>query len=271
MCVLNMRLKRRGGGERALVDRADQAQALDDALVLQLGGGEMLGAGQLVEPEAAVAGLALHERVTERAHVARGDPHLGVHEDARVEADDVVALLDHRSPPGPLDVVLELDAQGPVVPHGVDAAVDLRGGIDEAAALGQRDDGVELLHAGAGIVLLGGGGRGGLGLVGHGVDLLGAAPAMAVPDVRVRLWQGCDAPASCRVRTDPSPTGSSSVDRVADLVDEGQGAGLALEHETGVAAHHRLHLRLQLGRHAQGSEGLHVEAPVGPEQLQRLE
>jgi len=78
---------------------------------------------------------ALNERVGEGAHVARGDPDLGVHEDAGIEADDVVTLLDHGTPPGLLDVVLELDAERPVVPDGVDAAVDLRRREDEAATL----------------------------------------------------------------------------------------------------------------------------------------
>ena len=57
--------------------------------------------------------------------MAGRDPDLRVHEDPGVEPDDVVALLDHRPPPGALDVVLELDAERPVVPDGVDAAVDL--------------------------------------------------------------------------------------------------------------------------------------------------
>ena len=70
-------------------------------------------------------GLALDQRVAERPDMARRHPYLGVHEDPGIEPDDVIALLDHRPPPGALDVVLELDAEGAVVPDGVDAAVDL--------------------------------------------------------------------------------------------------------------------------------------------------
>ena len=88
--------------------------------------GQVLGAGQLVEAEAAMVRGALHERVAEAADMAGGHPHLRVHEDPGVQPDDVVALLDHAPPPGALDVVLQLDAEGPVVPDGVDAAVDLR-------------------------------------------------------------------------------------------------------------------------------------------------
>ena len=101
-----------GRRQRAAVVGADQAEALDDARVPEVGGAQVLGAGQLVEPVAAVAAPALDQRVAERADVAAGDPHLGVHQDPGVEADDVVAVLDHRAPPGALDVVLELDARG---------------------------------------------------------------------------------------------------------------------------------------------------------------
>ena len=59
---------------------------------------------------------------------------------ARVQGDDVVALVDHRPPPRVLDVVLEQDAVVPVVVGVAEAAVDLRRGEDEAAALAQRHD-----------------------------------------------------------------------------------------------------------------------------------
>src|ERR1035437_5362690 len=107
MQVLNIRLKRRGGGRG---------------------------------PVAAATGLALNEGVGEVGDMAGGDPDLGRHDDAGVEANDVRALLDHCPPPGPLDVVLELDAELPVVPHGVDSAVDLRAREYEAAPLGQRNN-----------------------------------------------------------------------------------------------------------------------------------
>ena len=169
--------------ERPRVHGADEAESRHDALVAELAGGECLSARQLVEPEAAMAGAALHERIGEGADVPGGDPHLGVHEDARVEAHDVVALLDHGPPPGALDVVLELDAERAVVPDRVDAAVDLRGREDEAAALGQRDDGVEVGDGGAGVGRLGVGARRRRARrtgVGSWTGSPGA-PAMAVP------------------------------------------------------------------------------------------
>src|SRR6476659_3431860 len=52
-------------------------------------------------------GQAPDEGVGERADVAARLPYLRRHEDRGVEADDVVAELDHGAPPGVLDVALE--------------------------------------------------------------------------------------------------------------------------------------------------------------------
>ena len=67
----------------------------------------------------------------------------GMHEDAGVEADDLVVLPHHRRPPGVAEVVLQLHAQRTVVVDRLHAAVDLGGLEDEAAALAQGD---ELVH-----------------------------------------------------------------------------------------------------------------------------
>ena len=98
---------------------------------------------EVVGPEALVAALALGQRVGEDADVAGGDPDLARQDHRGVEADDVVPALDDRPPPLLLDVLLELDAQGPVVPRGAGAAVDLAGREDEAPALAEVDDLVE--------------------------------------------------------------------------------------------------------------------------------
>src|SRR5581483_10102835 len=73
------------------------------------------------------------QRVGERGHVARRLPHSGRHEDGGVEADDVVAVLDHRPPPRLFDVALEQHAQGAVVPRGPEPPVDLARREDEPA------------------------------------------------------------------------------------------------------------------------------------------
>ena len=94
---------------------------------------------------------AVHHRVVEPADVPAGDPRLGVLDDGRIQADDLEGVavgadggaLDHRAPPVVADVVLELHAEGPVVPEAVDAAVDLAGRVDEPPPFAQRD---ELFH-----------------------------------------------------------------------------------------------------------------------------
>jgi len=107
----------------------------------------LVGLDQMVGPEALVAGLALGQRVHELGHVAAGLPDLAGQDDAGVEPDDVVALLHHRLPPLPLDVVLHLNAERAVVPRGAQPAVDLAGGVDQAAALGEADDRIEAVGA----------------------------------------------------------------------------------------------------------------------------
>ena len=98
--------------------------------------------GQLVGAEALLAVAAVDERVGEGGDVAARLPHLRGHEDGGVEADDVVAQLHHRAPPGVLHVALEQHAERPVVPGRAEAAVDLARGEHEAASLGEVDDAV---------------------------------------------------------------------------------------------------------------------------------
>ena len=153
--------------------------------------------------------------------MARRDPHLWVHEDAGIEPDDVVALLDHRPPPCPLDVVLELDPERTVIPDRVDAAVDLARREDEAAALGERDDRVELGDGGRDRIRVGRAG------VGH-VRLLIGRPAVAwtaargsVPAMLAEPPAHADEPprpsADFRVLTAPHP-GVHSVDRPISVI-----------------------------------------------------
>ncbi len=71
-----------------------------------------------------------------------------MHQDASVETNDIVALLDDAAPPGTLHIVLQLHAERAVIPDGVDPAVDLRAREDEAATLCERDDDVEIGNRG---------------------------------------------------------------------------------------------------------------------------
>ena len=106
---------------------------------------------QVVLPIPLVAVGAFDQRIGEGGDVAGGDPDLARQDHRRVKPDDVLARPHHVVPPLALDVVLELDAQRAVVPGGLGAAIDLARGVDEAAALRQRDDGIDL-----GVVLGGG-------------------------------------------------------------------------------------------------------------------
>jgi hypothetical protein len=97
---------------------------------------------QFVGAEAMLAGLAVDHRVGEGVDVAAGLPDARIHDDGGVQADDIVALLDGRTPPGLFDVVLKLHAQRPVVPEAADAAVDLAALKNEPPALAQGDENV---------------------------------------------------------------------------------------------------------------------------------
>src|SRR6185436_2366522 len=80
-------------------------------------------------------GLEHHVELARRRVLAAG---------AAVRARDVGQVVFRRLLAGPLGVLLELDAQGPVVPRRPRAAVDLAGGEDEPAALAQRDNRFDL-------------------------------------------------------------------------------------------------------------------------------
>ena len=94
----------------------------------------------LIRAEALLRHEAIDHRIAERVHMSRRLPDRRVHDDGRVEADDVFAFARHRAPPGVAQVALQLRAERAVVPEAVDAAVDFRALEDEAAPLAQRHD-----------------------------------------------------------------------------------------------------------------------------------
>ena len=97
----------------------------------------------VVLPVAPMALQTFDERIVEHLDVAGGHPDLTRQDDRGVQAHDIIASGDHRPPPLPLDVLLQLDAQRPVVPRRAGATIDLAGGVNQAAALGQVDDGID--------------------------------------------------------------------------------------------------------------------------------
>ena len=106
-----------------------------------LAAGEVLD--ELVGAEAGLAGLAVHQRIVEAADVTGSHPDLAVHQNGAVQPGVVGAFLHELLPPGALDVVLVLHAQGTEVPGVGQAAVNFGAREDVAAVLAQRD---QLVH-----------------------------------------------------------------------------------------------------------------------------
>ena len=94
---------------------------------------------ELVGTEPLLALTAVHKGIGEAAQVPRGLPGHGVHQNGRVQAHVVGALLDKLLPPGLLDVVLQLHAQRTVVPGVGKTAVDLAARKNKASAFAQRN------------------------------------------------------------------------------------------------------------------------------------
>ena len=176
-------------GERDVVGVDDVALAgplLRDGLL------EVVGAEPLVARE------ALDERVAERRDVARRNPGLPRQDDRGVQADDVVALDDHRLPPLPLDVVLQLHTERAVVPRRPGASVDLTARVHEASALAEAHDGVD-----------GGAGGGQTGHSGQGYPPPRARLArVCVERPRWFVVDGAGIPLAGQARSNGSRTGS---------------------------------------------------------------
>ena len=79
----------------------------------------------LVRPEAFMALFTVHQGVGEGTQMTGGNPGLRIHEDGAVNADILRTLLDKLLPPGPLDIILEFNAQVPIIPGIGQASIDL--------------------------------------------------------------------------------------------------------------------------------------------------
>src|SRR5688500_16256975 len=78
---------------------------------------------QLVSSQARLAFATVDQRITKSVFVSRVFPYQPVKNDRRIEALDVVALVDHPAPPGLLDVVAKLDAERAIVPGAAKATI----------------------------------------------------------------------------------------------------------------------------------------------------
>src|SRR5207244_2400108 len=80
---------------------------------------------RIVGAKSLLAVAAVDEGIGEASDVPTGHPDFAIHENRRVESLDVVARADHRVPPAVLEIPLQLDAEGAIVPHRPSTAVDL--------------------------------------------------------------------------------------------------------------------------------------------------
>ena len=103
----------------------------------------VLLADELVRAVAGLAGFAVEQRVGEAGHVAGRDPRLRIHDNGRIETDVVRALLHELLQPCLFHIVLELHAEGAIVPAVGQAAVNFGPGEHKAAVFAERDD---LIH-----------------------------------------------------------------------------------------------------------------------------
>jgi len=102
-----------------------------------------LGAGRggdLVGTEAAFTGFAVDHGIGEGGFVAAGFPYGTAHQDGSIHSYDIVPVLGHRFPPVLLEVALQCNAQGAVVPSPIQPAVDFGGWEDKPPAFAESDN-----------------------------------------------------------------------------------------------------------------------------------
>ena len=73
-----------------------------------------------------------------------GLPNLRMHDDCRIEPNDVFPHAGHAFPPQFFHVALQFGAERAVIPEAIQAAVNLAGLEDEPPAFAEADD---LFHA----------------------------------------------------------------------------------------------------------------------------
>ena len=122
-------------GHLLLVDTLDDGDVANGFAIYSYGGEE-----KLIGTVAELGLFAIDHGVGESIHVSRCLPYLRVHDDGRIEALYVVAALHKVAPPSLLNIVTQLDSEGPVVIEAVVAAVDFGGLKNKTAALTQADD-----------------------------------------------------------------------------------------------------------------------------------
>ena len=94
----------------------------------------------LIGPISFVGEQTIDHWIAECFGVSAGLPDGWMHDDSRVQTDDVFALLRHAAPPGLLEIALELRAERAVIPKSVDPSVKLGRLENEATPLAEGDN-----------------------------------------------------------------------------------------------------------------------------------
>ena len=71
-------------------------------------------------------------------------PNQPVQNDRRVDAFDVVPVVNKPAPPRLFDVIAELDAEWTIVPGAAEAAVNFGRRKNKTSPFGERNDGVDV-------------------------------------------------------------------------------------------------------------------------------
>ena len=96
--------------------------------------------GEVVRSVARLAVSAVHQGIGEPADVTGRLPRARVHQNGAVHARVVGVFLYELFPPGALDVVFQLRAQGTVIPCVGKAAVNFASREDETSVFAERDE-----------------------------------------------------------------------------------------------------------------------------------
>ena len=91
----------------------------------------------MVGAVAAMINRVLTQRINKRIDMPARPPNLLIHQNRRVDAIHIVALIDEHFPPQIHDVALQSDAQRTIIPSSAKTTINIRPLINKAAALRQ--------------------------------------------------------------------------------------------------------------------------------------
>ena len=95
---------------------------------------------ELVGSVTGLAGLTVHERVSEALEVTGCDPCFLVHDDGAVKTNVIFGFLNEFLPPCFFDVVLKFNTERTEVPAVGKTAVNFRTGVNDTAVFAKSND-----------------------------------------------------------------------------------------------------------------------------------